>query len=348
MTTTIPEDTPATGKPGPFRRRTSLLVLAAASLMGSLGSTAEAQLYTYKPETVGGPFPENGVHQYDTVTGSLIGGFVANVTNPNQLQLSGSTLYALSFTTVTSYSAATGTQNSFTVTTPGPGGSIAVQGSNLYASGPVFNGGGFDGVVGFYNATTGATVNSAFITLANANNGPLLTLSGNTLFTGIIGNVGSGTGVGTIGSYNATTGAAINASLITGLATATSSLADIVASGTTLYVATNILSGATITGFKIGSYDTSTGAAINASLLTGSGSLNDVAVSGNSLFVDVANGSTYAVSSYNATTGAAINPSLLSGGDRSIAVAPVPEPCSAALLFAGAAAVLGLRRRFRH
>ena len=64
------------------------------------------------------------------------------------------------------------------------------------------------GLVGEYNATTGAMINASFITGLNS---PLaLGLLGNSLFVSDIGN-------GTVGEYDAKTGAAINANFITGL-----------------------------------------------------------------------------------------------------------------------------------
>jgi hypothetical protein len=71
--------------------------------------------------------------------------------------------------------------------------------------------------VGEYNATTGATINAKFIITGIGPNAAFapsgLALLGNTLF---VANFGSGAGNGTVGTYDATTGAAIS-NFITGL-----------------------------------------------------------------------------------------------------------------------------------
>jgi WD40 repeat protein len=78
---------------------------------------------------------------------------------------------------------------------------LALSGNNLFVSTN-------SGTVGLYNASTGAAINSSFITGLNSPLG--LAISGNNLFVANFGN-------GTVGEYNATTGAAINPSFITGL-----------------------------------------------------------------------------------------------------------------------------------
>jgi len=66
---------------------------------------------------------------------------------------------------------------------------------------------GLIGVVGEYDAKTGAAISPSFITGLSEPSG--LAVKGNTLFVANFG--------GTVGEYDATTGAAINASFITGL-----------------------------------------------------------------------------------------------------------------------------------
>jgi len=78
----------------------------------------------------------------------------------------------------------------------------------------------------------------------------------------------------TVGEYNATTGAAINASLITGLSEAEG----VALSGSDLFVAEQ-------GNNTIGEYSAATGAAINASFITGLGAPAGLALSGNDLFV---------------------------------------------------------------
>ena len=105
------------------------------------------------------------------------------------------------------------------------------------------------GIVGEYDATTGAAINANFITGLISPAG--LALSGNNLF---VSNFGSTT----VGEYNATTGAAINANFITGL----NGPAGLALSGNDLFVANQ-------SGTTVGEYDATTGAAINANFITG-------------------------------------------------------------------------------
>jgi len=102
----------------------------------------------------------------------------------------------------------------------------------------------------------------------------------------------------TVGEYNLSTGAAINASLVNGLG----SPWGVVVSGNNLFVANRGIS-------AIGEYNASTGAAINANFITGLNDPLSLALAGNVLFVANYNGNT--VGAYNASTGAAINLSFL-------------------------------------
>ncbi len=113
---------------------------------------------------------------------------------------------------------------------------------------------------------------------------------------------------GTIGEYNATTGAAINAALVTGLL----ELEGVAVSGNDLFVA-NAYSG------TIGEYNATTGAVINAALITGLSYPEGIALSGNELFV--ANAGNGTIGQYNATNGAAINASLVSGLGEPLGIA---------------------------
>jgi WD40 repeat protein len=151
--------------------------------------------------------------------------------------------------------------------------------------------------VSTYNATTGAAINSNFITGIVEPIG--LALFGNTLFVADFG-------TGTVGTYDATTGASINRNFITGLFN-TLGLAVL---GNTLFV----------TDFGVGTvstYNASTGAAINPNFITGLTLPAGLALSGNTLFVCgylfVTNFFGGTVGSYNANTGATINPSFISG-----------------------------------
>jgi len=168
--------------------------------------------------------------------------------------------------------------------------------AQLYVSQPGI--GPNTGIVGLYDATTGAPINANFIT--GLNGGIALALSGNNLF------VASGNG-GTVGEYNATTGAAINANLITGLYSAPCGL---VLSGNNLFVSTD--SSTILPPFEIGEYNATTGAPINPTFITVPTPPyhNVLALSGNTLFVVPM---TFAVGKYDATTGATINANFITG-----------------------------------
>jgi len=96
-----------------------------------------------------------------------------------------------------------------------------------------------------------------------------------------------------------TSGATVNASLVTGLGEPFG----VAVSGGYLYVA-NFSTG------TVGQY-TLSGGVVNASLVTGLGAADGLAVSGNQLFVTTAGNNT--VGEYDATTGAAINASFITG-----------------------------------
>ena len=104
--------------------------------------------------------------------------------------------------------------------------------------------------VGEYNATTGATINSSFIS-SGLNFPPGIALSGGNLFVTNIGN-------NTIGEYNATTGATINSSFISSGLNAPRGIA---VSGGNLFVVNN-------DGNTIGEYNATTGATINSAFIS--------------------------------------------------------------------------------
>jgi streptogramin lyase len=120
-----------------------------------------------------------------------------------------------------------------------------------------------------------------------------IAVSGGTLW---IANYSSGT----IGEYNATTGAAVNAALISGL----SAPAAIVVSGANLWVTSD-------GGGTIGEYNATTGAAVNATLVSGLNGPYGIALSGGNLWVT--NYYSGTIGEYNATTGAVVNAALVSG-----------------------------------
>jgi len=112
---------------------------------------------------------------------------------------------------------------------------------------------------------------------------------------------------GTVGKYNATTGAAINAAFVTGL----DYPVGIAVSGNDLFVVNRRAN-------TIGKYNATTGATINASLVSGLSTPIGVVVSGNNLYVAnnwSANGSS--IGKYDATTGATINNNFIPWGGGS-------------------------------
>jgi hypothetical protein len=203
--------------------------------------------------------------------------------------------------------------------------------------------------------TSGSTVSEPFIALP-ANSDPYgIAEAGNILYVAIDYSQTTA-GQGVIAEYNATTGAVINPDFITGLTLPEG----IWLAGNNLYVANNAAVSSVLpfngiyTNGTIGEYNATTGAAINASLVTGLNQPAAVAVSGNNLFV-----SSYAFNSdsgaggivgvYNATSGAAINANFITGlaDPQGLAILATPEPSSLALLAIGAAALLACRRRLR-
>ncbi len=179
---------------------------------------------------------------------------------------------------------------------------IAVSGGNLFVthSGTTTNGiyNPGSGSIGEYT-TSGLTVNASLVTGLDHPSG--ITVSGGNLFVSSYDN-------GTIGVYNATTGATVNTALVSGL----NHPSDIAVSGGNLYVVNygtytnntyNQGSG------SIGEYTTS-GATVNAALVSGMTYPSGIDVSGGNLFVS----GNSKIGVYNATTGATVNAALVSGG----------------------------------
>jgi hypothetical protein len=117
---------------------------------------------------------------------------------------------------------------------------------------------------------------------------------------GGVGSLGNNLYTGSVGEYNAASGAVINASFIPGL----NAPAGLVLSGNNLFVGQG--------NNTVGKYNATTGAAINPFFITGlSGNITGVALSGNNLFVASLSGGTVGV--YDATTGIALKPNLIPG-----------------------------------
>ena len=146
--------------------------------------------------------------------------------------------------------------------------------------------------------------------------------------------------------------ALINGSFITGL----SIPEGIWLSGNNLYVANNAEVNDVnppLTNGTIGQYNATTGAAINASLVSGLNQPAGVAVLGNDLFVSSLpigseSSSIGIVGEYDATSGAAINANFITGlADPQGLFVIAPEPSSLVMLAIGSLALLALgRRRF--
>jgi hypothetical protein len=108
---------------------------------------------------------------------------------------------------------------------------------------------------------------------------------------------------GTVGEYDATTGAVINASLVTGV----SEPEGLVLSGNTLFVSSGEANGG-----SVGTYNATTGAPINPNFITsGVNGPAGLALSGNTLFVSNEFGDN--ISTYDATTGATIAAPFITG-----------------------------------
>lgn len=268
----------------------------------------------------------NAVSSFSIATGAASSGYTNPAVNgPQDLALSGSTLFVANYAagTVGAYNALTGATINASLVQQGNAFGLAASGNNLYVATQ-------NGAVAEYNATTGAR-NTAF-TPFTPNSVRGLTLSGNTLY---VVNVNSNT----VGTYNATTGAVINAAFISSGLNGPRNAA--VVNGN-LFV-TNTPAG------TVSEYNATTGAVINDSFLSGLNGPFGIAAYGNDLFVS--NVGTGVVGEYDATTGAVINSSFetgTSGTNQGLVAGVVPEPSTwtAGALLVGAASV-ALRRRRR-
>jgi outer membrane protein assembly factor BamB len=198
----------------------------------------------------------------------------------------------LGILTVSEYNGATGQAINANLIKPlsAPNG-LAVEGNNLYVANE-------DGMVGKYDAATGAPINSRLIT------GPLffpraIVAQGNTLFVACFA-------FGTIGKYDAATGKAIDANFIT-----TGFPAALALLGNRLLVLDASPS--------VREYNATTGEAINTNLIARLSGHGGLAAQGNTLFVaDFARGS---VGTYDATTGKLIDANFITSAGLPIALA---------------------------
>jgi hypothetical protein len=181
---------------------------------------------------------------------------------------------------------------------------LAVKGKTLFVAfqlhgpGPVKH-----GVIGKYDARTGAPIDANFITGLNQPSG--LAVLADSLF---VANLGSNSSNGTIGKYDTKTGAPIDADFITGL----SDPGGIALLGNTLLVAE---------AFKntVGKYDVTTGALINANFITELSHPIAIGLLGNRLLV--ANFFSGTVGKYDAKTGTPIDADFITGLTDPISIA---------------------------
>jgi DNA-binding beta-propeller fold protein YncE len=169
---------------------------------------------------------------------------------------------------------------------------VAISGNDLFISN-TGSGGTGQSFIGKYTST-GSTVNASLVTGLSGAYG--LAVSGNNLFV---------TNDNKVGLYDATTGAAINSSLIT---TGLTGAFRIVLTADNLYVVS-------INGSDgiVGKY-TLSGGIVNASLVSGLGLSYGMAVAGNRLYVtNYLNPGAGTVGVYDATTGSAIDTSFITG-----------------------------------
>lgn len=236
----------------------------------------------------------SNIRSFNPTTGALLSStFITGQQSPYQMATEAGRIYTAQITAgsnVGIYSD-TGSFLSSITTSARPIG-VAVSGTNLYVGGLATN------TVARYNALTGALINANFITGFSAIRNLQVDGSGN-LFVASFGgtnnvtkwdsagvavagfttiNLAGSIGLAlngndlfvtnlstTVNRYNATTGALVTASFVTGL----SSAAGMEVLNNTLYVASYGVG-------RVGTYNATTGAVINATFITGLGNPTDV------------------------------------------------------------------------
>jgi MYXO-CTERM domain-containing protein len=310
---------------GTGQARAMLLVAAAIASAATARFALGGQIYVASYNT---NF-QGQVGEYDSTTGTAINAsLVSGLNEPFGVAVAGGKLYVASFAqnqagagTIGVYDATTGTPiNASLVTGLNGPGNIAVSGGHLFV-------GSFgDSTVSEYDATTGA---GQATPLLSGVSGGHFALSGSNIF--------ASTSASTVGEYT-TSGAAVNASLISGLSVGPD---DIAVSGSHVFLSF-------ITG-TVGEYDANSGAAINASFLSGLNRNRGIAVVGSNLLVaNTANGLVGGgtIGEYDAGTGTPVNSALISGFTNPDRIAATPEPSClafAAFVLCG----LEMRRRRR-
>ena len=278
-------------------------------LFATAGLTARAA-----PVIVVSNINTNTIGEYDTLGAPLNPSLITGLSSPQDIAASGANLFVVNFQggTVGEYTTSGTVVNAALIAgLHGPAG-IALSGSKLYVTNSA------NGTIGEYNLD-GSVINAALVTGLNTPAG--IAVSGSRLFVSNEFNVTPG--AGTIGEYDANTGAPVNASLITGL-----NIPDHIAvSQTALYVSNNHSGSETDNGASgsIGEYNLD-GSVINAALVSGLKSPEGITIFGGVLFVALDNGGTNGlVEEFDSASGAAISAPLISGlnGAQAIAVAGV-------------------------
>lgn len=298
-------------------KMTKMVFGLALALTFGLTATLKAQnIYvTTDQGTLGsGAIGEYGLNG-STINASLVSGLNSN----EGIAISGNNLFVANLNngTVGAYTTSGSTVNPSLISgLSGPEG-IAVSGSNLLVANYANN------TVGEYTMS-GAMVNASLISVG-LSVPHRIAISGGHVFI-----LSPGGGGGYIGEYGLD-GSVINTSLISGLYSPTG----ISISGNDLFVTSYGSSGYDDINGTVGEYTTS-GAVVNASLITGLWHPFDIAILGNDLFVaNSAAGLSGAgtIGEYT-TSGQTVNASLVSGltDPRAIAIGPVPEPPTVAVV----------------
>ena len=204
------------------------------------------------------------------------------------------------------YTLAGGVVNSSLISGLNGPNALAMSGSNLFVA-------NYDGTsIGEYN-TAGGVVNASLVSGFMQHGVCSLAVSGSYLF---VSSNNPSTGSGTIGEYNALTGATINASLISGLVRPQG----IALSGSDLYVASDNsgLAGAGTVGKYTLSADFGSITSSTPALITGLSYPETLAISGTNLFV--VNEGVGAIAEYN-TSGQPLNTTLITGLNNPIGIA---------------------------